>query len=1044
MHTQGSAAMAAASEPPPSLDASARLTAEARRFLETHLDELVTAGQLEAFPRAVGYFWRTALALSGVDVHSEPAALARQLRDQRLDDHQIQEYFKAVTLFVQKAPSKKSFQLSDYLNVLLQKREGDDDCGDRCTNGLPKSRESPELMQDMLEQVEDSLLSVEDDVFATAVAQCGMSARTVRFRRRFQNCGVTVYRKHGTPGLHVQSVSHGSPAHLAGVAKDDIVVAVNRQYVAESSAAEFNETLKTAGLVISLVLCKEDDFKGPTLQHPQRPLTPDTMRQERPSWARCSVSETYLKSFSPDTVPFGKPSNEHREFNIFSENDWKYSTQCHLGTIGHVTDPGSDAEHSFRDTNPAFLCGKVNRRLDWLSSSSGTSHMHTQQRMNIPHESRLQSTFNTVVPNARSNTPSDDGTRNLGHLDAYGSAGWKVSNDKLEPLGADGTPSAGSADMRNPRDCSHERCVDEDVWKVTKVDHTDVSLFSMWNDSDDLNFKGRSFKNVDRTVDWRSSQKYDDRTTGHERKITKDSKLREGSRESLGDRDTDGVTIKPFVAESAPKIVEPVLTTEEVMRFRFRELDKVAPERDWKPSAHSVLKNGLFAPPQLLYHEPYVDPGKQVTPLRSYRAKAVSQAATSTHNEISKPKRGRKLKKSTPSRIESALKKHLEDARAEQQKLLATSQQKCQLVPAKKYNSLLRKYKNQCSKFQFADRAFRVALQERDAVLAEADRPASKKLSKSKKDLDDFRRLSRATNYQAWKSGLVHWTDYRALQSTVKDLVKGTASIEKCRNEVIAERANVMYAVYGFAPHVVVLATPDCRDLGIEIEKAKGGFGYSISKITQGSVASQADVQVRDVIVELNGTFIVDGTWEQVRRAFFAGKQECALVLVRASSSETEEHLVEDRVSCTDHKGPDEPECLILSTSSNPEDGKDGFLESQPPRRYDWMLGPHIDADIEDRRQWFLANPDSSEDPVLVVEWEILVRTIAQRRLTAPATEPHDCETTSTGDNPTEGQELSKEDDLSAVNTPSESTRSWMSSMTKILPSRIWPFVSKS
>jgi hypothetical protein len=453
------------------------------------------------------------------------------------------------------------------------------------------------------------------------------------------------------------------------------------------------------------------------------------------------------------------------------------------------------------------------------------------------------------------------------------------------------------------------------------------------------------------------------------------------------------------------------------MRFRFRELDKVSLDRDWKPSATSVLKDGLFASPQRLYHEPYVDPGKQVQPLRAYQP-SQQKGRVGLKSGHSKSPRKNGIGTAAETAINSAARKHAGKERNDQDKSIPMT--KGQLNSGKKYNALLHKFRNKCTKFHSVDRAARVALQERDAVLTEAGVPLPRS-SDNKTAIDEVRQLSRLDKYNAWKSGLVNSTDFTFLQETLSRIMKSTTTLEEERNTYIAQRASVMYAVYGFSPHVVVLSTPESKDLGIEIEKAKGGFGYSISRIVQGSVAAKAkNIMVNDVVVELNGTFILDSTWEQVRRAFFAGKHECALVLVRSAERPMTDVGLPSTLAQKHHARED-----------NGGDGSGPESEEEPAKEeathYDWQIGPNFDADIEARREWLLNNADLEIDPVLAAEWIALLNIRANRQAAAVQQVPDEV--------PKAAPSNTKLEQSLPGQQPT--TGSWFK---KLLPATMWPF----
>lgn len=101
------------------------------------------------------------------------------------------------------------------------------------------------------------------------------------------------------------------------------------------------------------------------------------------------------------------------------------------------------------------------------------------------------------------------------------------------------------------------------------------------------------------------------------------------------------------------------------------------------------------------------------------------------------------------------------------------------------------------------------------------------------------------------------------------------------RIEYITDRAQTMYAVYGFVPHAVIVPEHENRDMGIEIQRSHNGMGYVVSEISEDSDAQGTDMVVGDIIIELNGTFLLDVTENDVGAALARGETEAIFVLVR-------------------------------------------------------------------------------------------------------------------------------------------------------------------
>ena len=255
--------------------------------------------------------------------------------------------------------------------------------------------------------------------------------------------------------------------------------------------------------------------------------------------------------------------------------------------------------------------------------------------------------------------------------------------------------------------------------------------------------------------------------------------------------------------------------------------------------------------------------------------------------------------------------------------------------------------------------------------------------------------------YSAWKTGAVSVSDYKTLHQDLKDLSSATCQLEAMRAEVIAERASIMYAAYGFTPRVIVIPTPNTKDLGIEIEKSKGGVGYSISHIADGSIAASSGARVNDIIVELNSTFLLDASWEQVRLAFAAGSVESVFVLVRTSSKtppvpDTKASTDSSTESNTD--SAPSPEWTHHRDSSSRSESASGGEEMHGDTGGEDMHGDTTGGDESDEHEEVSESPPQAPSP---------------------------CKTTTT-----------------TPAAPEAKGSSWVASVTKLLPVKLWPFSS--
>jgi len=318
---------------------------------------------------------------------------------------------------------------------------------------------------------------------------------------------------------------------------------------------------------------------------------------------------------------------------------------------------------------------------------------------------------------------------------------------------------------------------------------------------------------------------------------------------------------------------------------------------------------------------------------------------------------------------------------------------------------LLRKFKNDLRKFSGCLQDLKNAREELDAVLTEA----GELIPKRKRVQEKAQRMMRNNKYNARKTGLVNWSEYKELLQDCKEMKEAIAAVQALRTSAIAERARIMYSVYGFAPHVVVLRMPETKNLGVILDKRPGGFGYFVSNIEESSPAVNSEtLQIGDIVVELNGVFLLDADADAIRNAYLAGETECIFVLVRGQKSESvaidstvDTSLSSEKVPSkltTQHDSGVDADALMRdggrgeSCSVTQAGSPDSAVSSMTPpvpietksvtplrvvesvgdyayAEYDWQVGPNMEAKIEARREWMLSQENLTSNADLMKEW---------------------------------------------------------------------------
>ena len=755
-----------------------------------------------------------------------------------------------------------------------------------------------------------------------------------------------------------------------------------------------------------------DDWKRGTGASTLLPLVPDTsagdgterMPRDIDSYGaqgwKSTDGATTLVGLSPDASAGNGRERMPRDIESYGEDDFTAATggRSAMRPLGPETSAGSGRERMPRDIE---IYGKG----DFNAASGGRSAMQA------------------LAPDAT----GGDGTERMPR-DFSGNEVWSSKNGAIQPLAPHGAPSQGSVVRHAFRDEAAGTWVGgqfipnddtiydtdrkfnqsdgghgyEEEWRMGGSSLTDDYAALRATDSlgaaavATTNF--RPSERFGAEDDWRVAIQYEDAIhkawmppmaqpsprPEAEPKLEKPMAQDPGAWVNVAPAPLATVNNPSFAKNF---VVEPVLTTEEVRSFKFRDLDKMHTSKDWKPAAGKATKNGLFGMPDRLERDPYVDPARRLSPLRNgkmvrntagYKAaviqKLISPCKTTAvmPNAPSKPLGRPSRNFTTKGRIGDALRKH--DEERVTKKVLAGGANT--LVQSREYNELLRSFLEHRKLFVAAENLLDAAIQEREAAIAqlaeeETDgvvlEPAAP--VRRTKTVMTAKRIAKSNKYFAKKTGAVRMSEYKDLQDAMATLIKAVGDYRKERASTIAYRSRILYAVHGFKPHVCIVPVGTDRRIGIQIQKNVSSVGFSISHIGEAAHAA-TEMHTGDLIIELNGTFVLDSSYEEIRAAFAQTGAEATFVLVRADElRRLGESAAEEDAGDAQPAMPVE-DCTATSAASNAEPSRvrpsDEDASTAP---YAWQSGLNSWQTMEKRREALLCDTHLTSDAALMEEW---------------------------------------------------------------------------
>jgi hypothetical protein len=673
-----------------------------------------------------------------------------------------------------------------------------------------------------------------------------------------------------------------------------------------------------------------------------------------------------------------------------------------------------------------------------------------------------------LVPLGMDSTPSGGSNALKGNRDvaAEGRDGWSAKGQSsMKGIGIDTTPSAGSNTLKTPRDLNHNY-----GWKDGKkttmvglgIDTTPTSRQHHPRDFEGSTGMagGRGFgADFDVGVVRRGelgSPEFDDDTSEndawrsgtHVDDVMSENLLKEKPIfvESVGDvskvhnfREDEpntrskaskswrpvGTNLTTFKTPTPNTefVVKPVLTTEEVRSFKFRQLEKMHSKIDWnfaveKPTGNG---NGLFQSTPLLEREPYVDPNRRNGPLRpaaptQRTSPGAAKGNAKRKNWISSPppqrkhvnekaevvpEKGAKLppNKNGTFGIQAALKRREEERGAGEPAAGATEPETLTKPPrsvkprAETLSLTIAAYNKSVVELA-AERDYLVQVLELADQLVDDTRDSrggafvhevQELTEKSRTSTQKAHKLlCRPKTFARKAAGTVlPLFEYRELAGTRKAVREAVVNANRIRQYVLEGEAKAKYAQFGIEPRISVVYIPDKTPLGVEVRVTDdAAFGVRIGKIQEESAAAvQEDMQPGCALLEIDGEFLVDLSKEEIQHIIDAQRAESIITYLPFADvrplGEVPGMEEDDRYSNgNDQRGP-EPDELLSSPSHQ---GK-----------YRWQItSPDQEYLLESRREELLRESSLAEEPELMEEWLALL--VARKQLL--------------GDGPSAGEEV--------------------------------------
>ena len=629
-------------------------------------------------------------------------------------------------------------------------------------------------------------------------------------------------------------------------------------------------------------------------------------------WKRTDGGNTDMVSLGPDTEA-SRGSREllgNRDYNHFGSGDWQ-------GTDGRTTmqdiqpdTEGSRGSIAFRtardiDADSAHHWAHNGKRSAMRSLGLDTS---PSRGRNTESSRSIRNSFNTSGSSAQAmgldTTPSRGNIsskmpRDISHYGADGS-GWDRAQSSLVPLEIDTTRTEHA---RHHRDFD----VYDDDWNIEGHEHdptlvdTERGANTAANGPVPFSTSGTGLAplSIDTTPSSGSNEMYFSRDFDHEEDWRYSSKNEGGqlrSTKSLTNNmfgPSNGCasashdfrtlsTSKPWRPQTRPHahkgldqdantfIVAPVLTTEEVRNFKFRELDRHASSDDWRPSMQKFSKSGLFAPAPLLAREPYIDPARRTKSVRDLPPTKLTASKAPTRTPRLDPTGG----------IATSLNK-----RKAKEAANATGASSLKIISAAEYNGMVTNLVVLRTTFNATVAKLNEALNEDEGAEHE-DAKGAEMIKSSKHLLRLSQKILNKNKNFAKKTGAIQLFEYRELSKDTNEIKDTIRVLNTHRLVLLKTRAALMYSPFGIEdPDVVIVQLHEGKPLGLTVSVSPDlAFGLRITEIDRTSWLADrccGDVQEGDALLEVSGMFVMDSSLDEVCSILARQEGEAVLTFIK-------------------------------------------------------------------------------------------------------------------------------------------------------------------